>query len=114
MNNQFLVIRKMKDFILQLDNLLIHYPKQEYVLKDQILKDSYEALTYMIEANLEDEKAPLQKKALCKLSWLDFYFEKSYKKKYISEKTFQKYMFALENIIKMMHGWVKHDGSKNR
>ena len=40
---------------------------------------------------------------------LDFYFEKSYNKKYISEKAFHKLIFELESITKMMYGWIKYD-----
>ena len=45
---------------------------------------------------------------------LDFYFEKSYKNKYISEKVFHNYLFDLENITKMVHGWIHNDGSKSK
>ena len=109
MNDRFLIIRKMKDFIFHLDDILIHYPKVEYVLKDKIQKDSYEALEYMIEANAKDKKLDSQIRVLTKLSMLDFYFEKSYKKKYISEKVFHKLIFDLENITKMMYGWIKQE-----
>ena len=109
MKNRFLLIRKMKNFILQLDDILIHYPKVEYVLKDKIQKDSYEALEYMIEANASEDKLKNQIRVLTKLSMLDFYFEKSYKKKYISEKAFHRLIFELESITKMMYGWIKYD-----
>ena len=46
-NERFLVIRKMKDFILKLDKILIHYPRSEYFLKDKILSDNYKLKLYL-------------------------------------------------------------------
>lgn len=42
---------------------------------------------------------------------LDFYFEESFKKKYISEKTCIHKVQELSVITKMIYGWIKN-GSK--
>lgn len=109
MNDRFLVIQKMKSFILLLDDILVNYPKKEYVIKDAIVKEALEILELMFKANVSVEKNSYQIDVLTKLSMLDFYFEKSYKRKYISQKVFQKLMNELTNITKMMYGWMKYD-----
>ena len=56
MNNEFRIIKNMKQFILSLDILLINYPKIEKILKDKIKSTSYEILELILLANLKQEK----------------------------------------------------------
>ena len=86
MNTELRIITLMKDFTLSLDNILINYPKKERILTDNIKKTSFEIVELLYLANISYEKEQYQRKALGKLSMLDFYFECSYKKHYISEK----------------------------
>ena len=58
------------------------------VIKNRLHSDSLDILEYIYQANIEEEldkKKYYQNKILSKISMLDFYLEKSYKKKYISE-----------------------------
>ena len=107
MNNEFRIIKNMKQFILSLDILLINYPKSEKILKDKIKSTSYEILELILLANLKQEKLIEQQLIISKLNMLDFYFEESYKKKYISEKTCLYKVQELSNITKMIYGWLK-------
>lgn len=56
MNNEFRIIKNMKQFILSLDILLINYPKSKKILKDKIKSTSYEILELILLANLKQEK----------------------------------------------------------
>ena len=40
---------------------------------------------------------------------IDFYFEYSYKKNYISLKKLNTYIFNLTKINKMLHGWINNE-----
>ena len=111
MNNEFRIIKNMKQFILSLDILLINYPKSEKILKDKIKSTSYEILELILLANLKQDKLVEQQLIISKINMLDFYFEESYKKKYISEKTCMRKVQELSNITKMVYGWIKN-GSK--
>ena len=51
MTNTFNLEIKMKEFILALDEVLINYPKKEYILKDKIQLTSYEILELIFKAN---------------------------------------------------------------
>ena len=50
-NDRFQIVIKIKKFIFYLDDILINYPKKEYVLKDAITKDSLTILELVYEAN---------------------------------------------------------------
>lgn len=47
------------------------------------------------------------------LSMLDYYFEYSYKKKYISHKCCNKYLNELIIIKKLLYGWKKYHECKS-
>ena len=98
----------MKQFILSLDEIIINYPNKEMVIKNRLHSDSLDILEYIYLANIEEErdrKIGYQNKVLSKISMLDFYLEKSYKKKYISEKLCHKKSDELLKISKMVYRW---------
>lgn len=98
----------MKQFILSLDEIVINYPNKEMVIKNRLNSDSLDILEFIYQANIEEDiekKKHYQNKILSKISMLDFYLEKSYKKKYISEKLCQKKCNELLKISKMVFQW---------
>ena len=112
MNERFKLVIKMKKFIFYLDDILVNYPKREYILKDAIMRDSLKVLELIYEANSSIDRNNYLDKISSKLSMLDFYFEKSYRNKYINKKVFDKVIFELTTIMKMLYGWIKYDRSK--
>ena len=75
MTNTFNLEIKMKEFILALDEVLINYPKKEYILKDKIQLTSYEILELIFKANnISSSKDETINTILVKISMLDFYF----------------------------------------
>lgn len=111
MNNNFKIELKLKDFILDLDDILINFPKREYILKDKIEKTSLDILELIFLVNNTLDKSYLDI-ILSKISMLDFYLEKSYKKKYINKKLLERKIYELTIITKMIYGWKKYDGDK--
>lgn len=103
MNNNFKIELKLKDFILDLDGILINFPKREYILKDKIEKTSLDILELIFLVNNTLDKSYLDI-ILSKISMLDFYLEKSYKKKYISKKLLERKIYELTTITKMIYG----------
>lgn len=111
MNNNFKIEFKLKDFILDLDDILINFPKREYILKDKIEKTSLEILELIFLVNNTNDKSYIDI-ILSKISILDFYLEKSYKKKYINKKLLERKIYELTIITKMIYGWKKYDRDK--
>ena len=102
----------MKKFIMYIDEVIINYPKREYVLKDRILYYSYDILELIYKANFNKERYHLQMDILSKLSMLDFCLEMSLHKKIISEKKLKSSTNMLSEIAKMVYGWVDADKNK--
>ena len=109
MNDRFLIVKKVKDFIYSIDDFIINFPRKEFTIKDRIINDSMDILELIYLANLNDDKKELKIKILAKLSMLDFYIERSYKNKLISEKVCKKKSRELESISKLVYGWIRSD-----
>lgn len=116
MNNEFQIVKNMKIFINSIDNIVINYPKKELIIKNRLLNDSLDILELIYLANYHkdiEKRTDLQKQILSKISMLDFYLERSYKNKYISEKICINKCNQLNRITKMIYGWIK-DGNRNQ
>lgn len=114
MNEEFLIAKNMKNFINSIENIVINYPKKELVIKNKLLSDSLEVLELIYLANYHkdiNKKNDLQKQILSKISMLDFYLERSYKNKYISEKVCINKCNQLNRITKMIYGWIKYENT---
>ena len=115
MDEKLKVSRYIKDFILSLDSILINFPRKELILKNRIISDSYDILELVYSAN-ENKNIEIRietlAKALSKLYMLDFYFEKSYKCKYINQKNLNKYLNNLTVISKMLRKWMAYEKSR--
>ena len=110
MNNKFLLANEIKNFILSLDSILINYPKKDIIIKKTIINTSFELLELVYLANNKiDNKENIKYECLSKISMIDFYFEYSYKKNYISLKNLNTYIFNLTKINKMLHGWINNE-----
>lgn len=111
MNNEFQIVKNMKIFINSIDNIIINYPKKEIIIKNRLLNDSLDILELIYLANYHkdyEKRTDLQKQILSKISMLDFYLERSYKNKYISEKVCLNKTNQLNRITKMIYGWIKN------
>lgn len=110
MNNKFLLANEIKKFILSLDSILINYPKKDIIIKKRIIITLFELLELVYLANYKtDDKINIKYECLSKISMIDFYFEYSYKKNYISLKNLNTYIFNLTKINKMLHGWINNE-----
>ena len=106
MNDKFIIIKKIKIFIINLNDILINYPRKELILKNRIINTSYDILELINICNLDNKKDNFNI-LLSKIFMLDFYLEISYKNKYINEKICNKKSLELESIRKMIYGWIK-------
>lgn len=111
-NNKLIVIRKVKEFCLDIDKLVINFPKKEFVIKEKILVDSLNILEDVIYINYVKVRSNVVEykfKLLTKISMLDFYFEYLFKKNIINQKVFNKLGKELNEISRLIYGWLKDE-----
>lgn len=111
-NDKFLIIKNIKSFILGLEKLLITFPKKDILTRNMVYCDALELLEIVVKANYEKNKEikhNYQIEALAKINKIDFYLERSYKLRYISEKQCLNKTGELLKINKMIYTWCKNE-----
>lgn len=107
--DKFKLVTKIKTFILDSEKMLENIPRYDFYNRDKFRDDITEVLHLVYLANtitnIEDKKK-YQQDIFSRLSMIDFYLERAYVYKYISEKQLYNYSKKLEEIIKMTKGWM--------
>ncbi len=107
--DKFKLVTKIKTFILDSEKMLENIPRYDFYNRDKFRDDITEVLHLVYLANtitnIEDKKK-YQQDIFSRLSMIDFYLERAYVHKYISEKQLYNYSKKLEEIIKMTKGWM--------
>ena len=112
MNKDFILIKKVKEYIFFLENVLITFPKKDYIAKNVIYETSLDILYLMLKTNYSKdilERIDYQKEILVLINMLDFYIERGYKFKHISNEQLKKNSNKLTEITKMVYGWIKSE-----
>ena len=107
--DKFKLVTKIKTFILESEKMLENIPRYDFYNRDRFREDITEILHLVYLANSIDnieDKKKYQQDIFSRLSMIDFYLEKAYVYKYISEKQLYNYSKKLEEIIKMTKGWM--------
>lgn len=110
MNNDFKLIILVKDYILSLEDLLINIPNRDYYNKNAMRAylDEILYLVYLINNHRDKNiKINLKYVLLAKVNMLNFYIERYYKLKYISKKQVFQNAKKIEEITKVIYGWIK-------
>jgi len=108
--DKFKLISLMKKFIIDSEKILSNIPRYDYYNRDKFRDDITNILYLMFLANnieSKDIRLKYQYDILARISMIDFYLERAYVYKYISEKQLYNYSKRLEIIIKMVKGWIK-------
>ena len=111
MNDKFLIIKYLKKFIISIEAIIMTFPKKDIINRNMIYNDLLEVLELIIMANYEvnkDVKHNYQIKAIAKINKIDFYLERAYKLKYISEKQVINKSNELLKINKMLYKWCSN------
>ena len=111
-NDKFLIIKNIKNFIIGLEKILVTFPKKDILTRNLIYSDSLELLELVYKANYENDaslKHSYQIAAIARINKIDFYLERAYKFKYISEKQCLSKTEELLRINKMIYAWCIND-----
>ena len=112
-NDKFLIIKNIKNYIIGLESLLVTFPKKDMFSKNMVYNDALDLLELVTKANYEsriDYKRCFQIEAMSKINKIDFYLERAYKLKYISERQLTIKANELAKINKMIYAWRKNEG----
>ena len=112
MNNyDFQLLNKTMKTNEYISNLLISYPKKEYILKDNMESTMYDLieLIHYININTGRIKEKYLKDFVVKLSMLDYYTLVSDQKKYISKHKREVIGRFLEEIRKISYGVIRNE-----
>lgn len=114
MKDDFKLINNLKKTIIYLDKIIINFPNNEKVLKDNIMQNMYDILEYAYMANEVNDynKILYQKKLIARIKMVDFCFKISLDKKYINYKKYCKVNNVLLNNLKLIYGWIKSEKKK--
>ena len=108
--NDFMIIKNIKLFIYNLDNIVINIPNKDRILKDRLYNTSYDILYLVYRCNYNSEnKKEYYKDILSNISMIDFYIERCLKNKYINNKVCEKMSKDLLKITIMIYGWIKSE-----
>ena len=109
MNDRFLVVKYMKSFICNIEDMVVNFPRKDFVIKNKIISDSLDILELIYLGNSIEDNKEIKLKILSKLSMLDFYLERSYKNNIISEKVLKKYSNKIASITRLIYGWLRSE-----
>lgn len=111
---ELIVITKTKNTIYYIDNILTNFPRKENVLKDKLQLILYDLLETIYYSNYLSKEERINNLYLCltKIKMLDFYLKQCMDKKIISYKKFINICSYLNDITKMIYGWINNEKSK--
>lgn len=112
MNHDFKILRKVKEYLLFLESVLANFPKKDILSRNNIYDVGIDILYLVLKANYSrdfSERKEYQKEILVLLNMLDFYIERGFIHKYLSENQLKKNSNKLIELTKMMYGWIKSE-----
>ncbi len=108
---KFYILNSVKNFIFDMEKLVITFPKKDFISRNLLYNDALNLLEIIYKANYEkdiNKKHNYQIEALAKVNKIDFYIERAYKLKYISEQQCIKNCNKLDRINRMLYSWCNN------
>ena len=111
MQDKLLIISKIKKTISYIDNVLVNFPKTEYILKNNISSNFYDLLELVYKANIHKDVF-FMKESLVKIRMIEYYIKISLEKKIISFKKYENIGKFFLEINKMINVWALNEKNK--
>lgn len=110
-NNDFKILGKYKNFLDELDDCLENVPRKDMYFKDKMRNISYDVLYLIIRCSYEnsnDEVLNIYASLKAEIAMLDFFIDRLFSKKYMSEKKAYKLAGFLVEINKMLSSFISN------
>lgn len=111
MQDKLLIVTKIKKTIDYINNVLVNFPKVEYILRNNISDNFYKLLELVYQANIHKDIFYM-KESVVKIRMIEYYLKISFDKKYISFKKYENIGNYLLEINKMINSWMLYEKSK--
>ena len=109
--SKLVIYQKYVDLIEYSYKLLVKYPQYEkYALVSEIRRTMYNSLRYILYANKISDKysrISILGKLDAEISMMSFFVRFSYKNKYINTNNYYTWSKKIEEIGKILGGWIK-------
>lgn len=109
MNDKLIIIKEIKLFINRYEDLIYNVNNKYKVLKNMIIDKMYYILEDVCYCNLleNNKRVNYQRRILCNIELLDYYFYKLLIYKCINKANYDKVSCNLKTILKLVYGWMK-------
>lgn len=109
MNDKLLVIKEIKLFINRYEDLVFNVDNKYKVLKNMIINKMYFMLEDACYCNLleKNKRINYQRRILCNIELLDYYFYKLFCFKCINRDNYNKVGSNLNSLLKLTYGWIR-------
>lgn len=111
MQDKLLIVTKVKKTIDYVNNVLVNYPKSEYIIRNNISDCFYGLLELVYRANIHKDIFYM-KESIVKIRMIEYYLKISLDKKIVSFKKYENIGNYLFEINKMINSWVLYEKSK--
>ena len=112
MKDKLIVINKYKDFIEIYSNFSLDYPRKYYFLKDMLENLLFSNLKELFIINgISNKNIRIERKEelIGKLKFLNYLFTRILNLEILNEKQYKVLYFHLEEIYKLLMGWLKSE-----
>lgn len=112
--DDLLIITKLKKTILYIDKTIENYPKNYNIIKNNIEINIYNILELTYKCIYNKDRIDILYEILVKIKMLDFYLRLCLDKKIINYKKYINICTYLNEITKMIFGWIKNEKKKHK
>ena len=109
MIDKLTIIIKWKEFINRYEDLIYNVPNKYKVIKNKIFDNMYDILENIYYCNLleKNKRINYQRKIICSIKILDYYFNKLLLYRAITLINYNKLSKDLEIMLKLLYAWSK-------
>lgn len=111
MQDQLLIITKLKKTIEYIEKVTKNFPHTEYILKNKLTDKLYNLLELAYKSNIHKDIFYM-KEIIVNIRLLEYYIKLALDKKIISFKKYENIGNYLLEINKMVNSWIKYEKNK--
>lgn len=109
-DDNLIIARKAKKTIVFIEKNIFNFPNEHIILKNKIIESLYDILENIYRSNLTQD-INCKREIIVKIQMINFYLKQSLDKEILTNKKFLTYSKHLNELHKMIYGWMKYEES---